>query len=314
MAHSLVVINPHASQVRDTDTRADLRRRLDAVLKGRDGTAPRIVETASQGDTRPLVRQALADGVTAVVGVGGDGTMRDIASELRDTGVPLGIIPAGTGNQVAAVMRIPLSLAGGVATLASRRTQTVDLGEVTVRPADGSESTSVFIIGCGAGFDARLMATTPPGLKQHLGKSAYAAQAMRLATQLEATPSRITVDGQVIEIDATIALIGNMGQLMPGAMDLRLPLDPTDGLFDVIAVSARNPVHGLRGLIDQLRRTDLGGSSGSDSIRLRGREVTIEAADPAPLEIDGDYVGEGSMSTRILPGALDVLVPSTNER
>jgi diacylglycerol kinase family enzyme len=101
-----------------------------------------------------------------------------------------------------------------------------------------------------------------------------------------------------------------MGQLMPGAIDLRLPLDPGDGQFDVIAVNARNLIHGLRGLIDQVRRTHLGGGSDADSIRLRGREVTIEAGRPAPLQVDGDYVGEGSLSTRILPAAIDVLVPS----
>jgi len=62
-----------------------------------------------------------------------------------------------------------------------------------------------------------------------------------------------------------------MGEVIPGLLGLRLPLDPTDGLLDLIAV---------------------------------------EADRPAPMQDDGDYVGEGSLSARVLPAALDVLVPA----
>ena len=309
MVGTLVIVNPNASQTRDQGVRRALTQQLEDVLADRDGIPPRIVETVSQDETRPLVEAALSDGVAAVVGVGGDGTMRDIAAGLMGSGVPLGIIPAGTGNQVAAVLRIPLSLDGAAAALSTEEQRTIDLGEVTVTLTDGQASTSIFIIGCGAGFDARLMATTPSGLKQKIGKSAYVAQAVKLAMEIEATPCRLTVDEQVIETDASIALIGNMGEVVPGVMGLRLPIDPTDGLLDLIAVGAHGPVHGMKGLADQLMRTALGGESGSDSIRLRGRQITIEAVHPAPLEVDGDYVGEGSLAARVLPRAVDVLVP-----
>jgi diacylglycerol kinase family enzyme len=309
MSGSLVIVNPNASKVRDDAARGRLKQQLDEVLKRRDGSAPHIVETASQGDTRPLVEAALADDVRSIVGVGGDGTMRDIAASLTESSVPLGLVPAGTGNQVAAVLGIPLSLEGAVAALATEHTTTIDLGEVTLRPVDGAESTSTFIIGCGAGFDAHLMATTPAGLKRKFGKTAYLAQAIRLGLGIKALPSVITVDDEVIEMDSSIALVGNMGQLIPGVMDLRMPIDPSDGQFDIIVVAAHGPIHGLKGLVDQLRRRDLGGGSGSDSIRRRGQSVTIETQRPAPLEVDGDYVGEGGLSACILPGALDVLVP-----
>ena len=131
---------------------------------------------------------------------------------------------------------------------------------------------ATFAIGCGAGFDARVMATTPAHLKRRFGKSAYFAQAIRLALEIEAVPFRITVDGQVIETDASIALIANMGELVPGLVGPRLPIIPDDGLLDLIVVGARGPLHGMKGLIDQLFRTHLGGGSGSDSLRVRGRE------------------------------------------
>jgi diacylglycerol kinase family enzyme len=156
------------------------------------------------------------------------------------------------------------------------------------------------------------MATTPSDWKQKIGKAAYLVQAIRLAMQLEATPCRISVDDRVLEADVTIALVGNMGQVIPGAMDLRLPIDPSDGYLDLIAVTAHGAIEGVRGLVDQLTRTDQGGESGATSIRLRGRQISIIPAEPAPLEVDGDYVGEGSLSARILPASLDVLAPGSS--
>jgi diacylglycerol kinase family enzyme len=307
---TLVIVNPNAARVRDAAARLSLADQLTSVLSRRDGRPPRIVETAAPAETAPIVQAALADGLAAVVGVGGDGTLRDIAAALAGTGVPLGVIPAGAGNQVAAVLRIPLSLDDATAALATARPRSIDLAEVTLHLTHAPATRCASIIGCGAGFDARLMATTPDSLKRRIGRFAYLAQAVRLALRIEAAPCRITIDGDVIETETSIVLVGNMGQLVPGRLDLRLPIRPDDGLLDLIAVGAHGPIHGLRGLLDQLLRTSVGGGSGSDSIRLRGRSITVEPETPEPLEVDGDYVGEGSLEARILADALAVLVPS----
>jgi diacylglycerol kinase (ATP) len=247
--------------------------------------------------------------VTSVIGVGGDGTMRDIASVIAGTDVPLGIIPAGTGNQVAAVLGVPRSPLPAAEVLGSAIERTIDLGSVSVELERGAATGSTFIIGCGAGFDAELMATTSAGLKRRLGAAAYFVQGARLAMRLTATPCRVTVDDELIETPATAVLIGNMGQLVPGRLGLRLPLDPGDGLLDLIVVGATNPLAAVRNLADQLRRTQLGGGSGDGSIRRRGRAIRIEPSLPLPLEVDGDYVGRGALEARIRQGALQVLAP-----
>jgi YegS/Rv2252/BmrU family lipid kinase len=306
---SIIVVNPQASKARDATTLAALTERAITVLAERDGAEPRLVETASPGDVEPIVGEALEAGVASVVGVGGDGTLRQIAGVLAGTEVPLGVVPAGTGNQVAAALDVPRSPLEAVDALGTAVVRKIDLGEVTVDIA-GRSTTSVCLIGCGAGFDAQLMATTPAGLKRRLGSVAYFVQAARMVLGLSATPCRVTVDEETFETGATIVLIGNMGHLVPGRLDLRLPLDPYDGLLELILVGASGLVSGLRGLTDQLRRTHLGGGAGDPSIRLRGRSITLEPAEPMPLEIDGDYVGQGSLSARVLPQALAVLLPS----
>jgi diacylglycerol kinase family enzyme len=105
-------------------------------------------------------------------------------------------------------------------------------------------------------------------------------------------------------------MVTNMGELIPGVVGPRLAIVPDDGLLDLIVVGARGPLHGIKGLVDQLYRTRLGGGSGSDSLRVRGREIVITADRPEPLQVDGDHVGWGSLSARVLPGALQVLVPT----
>jgi diacylglycerol kinase family enzyme len=294
-----------------------------AALGRRDGVTPRVVETATQAETRPIVDEAVTERAAAVVGMGGDGTLRMIAASLAGSGIPLGIVPGGTGNLLAGILGVPADATDAIGALVGARPRTIDLGEVTLRLADPpvgagdaderplpDERAATFAIGCGIGFDARVMATTPPGLKRRFGRSAYFAQAARLALAIEAVPHRISVDGQVIETDASIALITNMGELVPGVLGPRLPIVPDDGLLDLIVVGARGPLHGMKGLIDQLFRMHLGGGSGSDSLRVRGRVIDVEARRPEPLQVDGDHVGWGSLSARILPGALDVLVPA----
>lgn len=209
-----------------------------------------------------------------------------------------------------AALGVPRSPLEAVDALDRAEPRAVDLGEVTVELADDTTMDSLFIIGCGVGLDAELMATTSEGLRRRLGAAAHFVHGARLALRLSATPCRVTVDGEPIEVGATVVLIGNMGQLVPGRLDLRLPIDPSDGLLDLIVVGASSPIGGLRGLADQFRRAGLGGGSGDPSIRRRGRTIRIEPERPMPLEVDGDYLGSGALEARIRPGALRVLTPA----
>lgn len=319
VAPSLIVLNPYASRMRRESERRALADELRAVLTRRDGVPPDVIETSAQEQTRPAVQAALAAGVAAVVGVGGDGTLREIAAALADSGVPMGIIPAGTGNLLGGILGIPGSMSAALAAIEKAEARTIDLGAATLRlvPEPGTDvegastpqQEAVFAIGCGAGFDARVMATTPSDLKQRIGRAAYFAQAVRLAVSIDVVPYRLTVDGETLEVDASIALVTNMGQLIPGVIGPRLPIEPDDGLLDLIVVGARGPVAGVRGLADQLFRTSPGGGSGSESLRLQCRSVRIEADRPEPLQVDGDPVGWGSLEASVMPGALEVLVP-----
>ena len=313
MTRSLVVLNPHASRLRSIETRSALEAALSRVLTERDGVAPEIVTPADAQATLAIARARVAEGVGLVVGAGGDGTLNVLAQALADTRVPLGIIPGGTGNVLAGVLGVPGSLDGAVAALATAVARPVDLGDVRVEldagPGQPPEIRDLtFMVGAGIGFDARIMQSTPPSLKRRLGRSAYFVQAAWLAARIGAVPYRVTVDGETIELDGSIALVTNFAELVPGFVRTRLPVVPDDGLFDVFVAGARNPIAGVRGLVDHLVRTDLGHDTGAGTIRLRGRHVRLEALPHEPLQVDGDPLGPGSLEATVRPGALRVMV------
>jgi diacylglycerol kinase family enzyme len=305
----LVIVNPHASRTRDAPTRRRLLRELTTVLEREDGHAPDVVETSRREETRPAVEAALADGVSGVVGVGGDGTLRDIADVLANTDATLGLVPAGSGNQLASALRIPRDPYRAIVALGGARARAIDLGEVALALVDRPPCGGVFTIGCGIGFDARLMATTPPSWKRRVGTLAYFVQALRLAPRVGAQPFRIRIDDRIIETEASVAMVGNLGGLVPGFLGPRLPLVPDDGLLDLIVVDARDPLRAVRSLADQLLRTSPGCRSRPLSLRLRGRHIVLRTEQLEEVEVDGDHVGRGSLEARVLPAALRVLVP-----
>jgi hypothetical protein len=77
----------------------------------------------------------------------------------------------------------------------------------------------------------------------------------------------------------------------------------------VFVAGARNPIAGVRGLVDHLVRTGLGHDESAGTIRLRGRHVRLEAMPHEPLQVDGDALGAGALEAVVRPGALRVLVP-----
>ena len=332
MARSLVIINPQASRMRRGGAVAAVSAGLTRVLTLRDGEPPMLVIPDGPDATPAHVHEALAAGVTAVIGVGGDGTLKEIATILAGGRVPLGIVPGGTGNVLAGVLGVPSGLDATVAALAGVRSRAIDLGEVTLELAesqagDGGAAAGVasttpagaatipatrtlaFASGCGLGFDARIMSTTTAAMKRRLGRSAYFVQALRLATTIGTVPYRITIDGERFETEASIAMVTNMGELLPGAMGPRLPIVPDDGLLDVFVLGARGPVAGMRGLLDHLLRTEVGTNPDAGTLRLRGRRIRIESMPPEPMQVDGDAAGRGSLEAVVRPGALMVLVP-----
>ncbi len=242
-------------------------------------------------------RAALEAGAEVVVVAGGDGTVRSVATVLTGTGVPLALLPSGTGNLLARNLGIPLEVAAAASVAATGRTLALDVG----RLSDGE----CFAVMAGTGFDAAMLRDAPHAAKAWLGWSAYVLSGLK---QLRGAgvDVEVEVDGVVLARTVRGVLLANVGELQ-GGIRLLPRADPTDGLLDVALLA---PV-GLRDWLHLGRRVWSGREPAGEVLEvLQGRRVTVRTASPQPVQYDGDLVrGAPSLSAEVVPGGLLVRVP-----
>ena len=307
-ATPLVILNPHASRLHDPATRRALTEALVRAVEARTGMAPRVVDGPVEA-AQEAFAAAATEKPSLVVVAGGDGSVRQAAAALAGSGVPLAIIPAGTGNVLARGLGSG-GPAAAIRALSSAREHRLDLGQVRWGRAGDPEPSAeeIFVVACGMGLDARIMAGTDPGLKRRFSFGAYVAAAVREI--LRPQPSRFVVeaDGELHELTGLSVLIANAGELIPGLLGPRQAIDPADGRLDILVLGGRGMVGAARGGLELLLRTD--GPHGGVALRRTATRVRVEAMPAQPVQIDGDVHGVGWLDARILPGALTVLVPA----
>ncbi|MCW2679198.1 MAG: diacylglycerol kinase catalytic region [Frankiales bacterium] len=242
-------------------------------------------------------RQALADGAELVVVCGGDGTVRSVATVLAGTGVPMALLPSGTGNLLARNLEVPLEVEAAARVAASGRTAAIDVG----RTDDGE----CFLVMAGSGFDAAMLRDTSDRAKVWLSWAAYVLAGMRHLRGPLATYD-LVLDGVPVRRHGRGVLIGNVSalqaglELLPGAL-------ADDGLLDVAVLAPRS----LREWFRLARRVGIGLAPGEQVLeRWTATRVTVRAEPAQPVQYDGDLVESGVvLSCVVEPGALLVRVP-----
>ena len=242
-------------------------------------------------------RQALADGAELVVVCGGDGTVRSVATVLAGTGVPMALLPSGTGNLLARNLEIPLEVEAAAHVAATGRTAAVDVG----RTDDGE----CFLVMAGTGFDAAMLRDTSDQAKVWLSWAAYVLAGTRHLRGPLATYD-LEIDGVAVRRQGRGVLIGNVSalqaglELLPGAL-------PDDGLLDVAVLAPQ----GLRDWFRLARRVGIGRAPGDKVLeRWTARSVRVRSEPAQRVQYDGDLVDRHVvLSCRVEPGALLVRVP-----
>lgn len=297
MTRALLITNPVAAR---TEVRAvaAVRETLQA-----GGWTVDLLATNGPGDARRFAAEARTQGLDALVCYGGDGTAMEIAAAIHGSGIPLGLVPGGTGNLLVGNLRLPRNPAAAARAILKGRPKPVDLG--VVQRADGPH---YFAVASGAGYDAVVMAATSAVDKQRWKVGAYWAKTLATLPDVHSVPYRITVDGQVHTPSAAVVLVANCGEMIPPLFRLGPNVAPDDGWLDVVAVRADGVFDGVVALLDILRQA--GNGAGTERIfTARGRVISVEAVGPPrPVQLDGEAAGETPFEARLLPGALMVLV------
>jgi YegS/Rv2252/BmrU family lipid kinase len=296
VTRALLVTNPAAAR---TEARAVTAVR--ETLRG-GGWDVEVLATLGPRDARRFADEAREQRLDVVVCYGGDGTAMQIAAALVGTGIPLGLVPGGTGNLLAGNLRLPRNAAKAARALLTARPHPIDLGVV-----DRPDGAHYFAVAAGTGFDAELMAETEAAAKQRWKFGAYVARAIAKLGTVRSVRHRITVDGEADEVGAAMLLVMNCGELIPPFVRLRKGVEPDDGWLDVLALQADGIVDSVAAVWDLFRGTANGAGRAWWG---RGRTIRVEVVSdpPRPVQLDGELIGDTPFETRILPGALTVLV------
>ncbi|MBB2975880.1 diacylglycerol kinase family enzyme [Microbacterium endophyticum] len=284
---------------------------------------PLFLETTLDDIGDGLARAALAAHIDVVLVAGGDGTVRAVAHALAETGVPLTIVPSGTGNLLARNLNLPLDDPELMirASFDGDRLA-VDIGVARIERADGEMTEAGFVVMAGMGLDAAMIANTRPHLKKTVGWVAYVDGAARSLPGARPFRAMFQVgDGRLHSAKAQSILVANCGAL-PAGIALMPEASLRDGMLDVAVIQPS----GWFGWLGVFRKIWWDNSvlrrfhAGRLVLQRRGRYSSVHffqggiseigTAPPQPVEIDGDEFGLATgLRCHVLPGALIAVVP-----
>jgi diacylglycerol kinase (ATP) len=251
---------------------------------------------------RELVDEALAHGTDAFVVAGGDGVISLALQSLAHSSIPLGIIPAGTGNDHAREYGIPVGdPAAAVDVIVAGHTETIDLGHI--RGADGTGTWFGTI--AATGFDS-LVSDRVNRMRWPHGRMRYNLAIVAELSQLHPLPFRLVLDGErEVVTDLTLAAFGNT-RSYGGGMLICPGADHADGMLDITMVSS-----GSRLKLVRLFPTIFKGTHVELDEVTTARARTIRVECPGiNAYADGEYACALPVEISAVPGALTILRPA----
>lgn len=290
---ALVVCSPPSTEAAGRAFRDELTRCLTAA-----GVECEVLDTRPDESLAEGVRRCVGGTWDVIVAAGGDGTVSAVGDGLFGSPVPLGIIPAGTGNMIARELGIPDGMEAAVSLIAGpHRARRIDAMRIGGR---------VYILNASVGISASVIGGTTRKSKSRFGSIAYFGTA--ILKMLSSRPRHLVVEVDGVAhpyraLDVTIMNCGLLGKLLhPGGPDIQID----DGHLGVWILNLKTvwdyPRYAI-GVVTGWKKTPQ-----AHFVRA-AHAVSIRSRGPLPVQADGDMIGSTPIEAEVLPGALTVWCP-----
>lgn len=240
-----------------------------------------------------------ADRVDRVIVVGGDGSINSTLSGLLKTRLPLGIIPAGTANDLARTLNLPDTPAEAARLILSNQTRIIDVAQVNDHP---------FINAASLGLSVSITRQLTRSLKKRWGPFAYVLASARAVFHAKPFHVCVTTDRGKVYLKTVQLVVGN-GRYFGTGMTVHEQADIDDHCLDLYSIGVYH-WWSIVALLPSLRR---GTHQSYKSVyNDRGRQFRIETRTPRPITADGEILTHTPAGFSIIPSALTVYAPSVD--
>lgn len=300
MGHIALLSNPYAGKGRGVHA-------TDAAVSHlrSQGSDVRVYVGDSASATVELAVRALDEGPDVLVVVGGDGTLSAILDAVCAASVPVALVAAGTGNDLARALGLPRHDPAAAAELAlTGAGRVIDVGEVTT-----GDRTARFLTIAALGFDAKVSDRTNRLRWPHGALRYYLALVIELA-RLRPLRFTVAVDGEApVTALGTLVAVGNTASY-GGGMPVCVGAEPDDGMLDLVQVAQLGRLRLLRLFPLLLSGRHL---SRPEVHHRRARTVTVSAPGLV-VYADGERLGEDECTISVRAAALTVMTPAEGGR
>jgi diacylglycerol kinase (ATP) len=291
-----LIANPGAGNVLEAASRYE---QVTSYLK-EAGVKVDVAFARPKKEAIPIAQRAVKEGYDVIIAMGGDGTIGAVIRGIAGSKARLGIIPAGTENDIARALGIPEDLKEACAIIASGNTRKVDLGCITTK----NEKNHYFFMMIAIGLTATLypMVNDVPN-----GKFGGVMEAIKTILKYKPNPTvNLTLDDDSkIEVETMLVTITNTP--VTGIKNLVAPdASMEDGLLDISVY----PGFSKAELLNYFIKTANEGTTPDGRIqRYRAKKIKVKTSPKLDISSEGIIVGRGTAWIKLLPGAMRVIAP-----
>lgn len=301
-----VIVNPESNKGKTRKRWKDIQEVLKSFLK-----EFKCEFTEKPFQAIEISRAAIKEGTELVVGVGGDGTMNEIANgfyenrEIINPETTLGIVPSGTGCDFTRSLNIPLDLKNALKVITQAPSSLIDIGRATFKANSGEEQERYFLNVADFGIGGEVVKKVNENRMERKASS-YLKCLLSTFIAYKSKRLRIKIDDDELPIDEYMIGAVSNGRIFGKGMKIAPEAELDDGLFDVVLIRGMKLFEFLRNVWKIYAGSHL---SHPKILLIRGRKTEVfpaEGQEDVLIELDGEQLGRLPATFEIVPSSIFV--------